>query len=129
VVTNGLNSDRIARDFSSSPSSGEDTLKKMEDYGEADVSSQVQRGISSEVKKAMESSQNQIVNSTKAMIDSNFKNFQSSMETTQKELSTAQLAKIEENVFGSYKFKRHGNEANTAEMLKSLPNSKKQMQI
>lgn len=47
----------------------------------------------------------------KTLIDSNFKNFQSSMETTQKELSSSQLAKIEENIFGSYKFKRHGNEA------------------
>lgn len=39
------------------------------------------------------------------MIDSNFKNFQTSMETSQKELSSSQLAKIEENIFGS-----HGNE-------------------
>lgn len=47
----------------------------------------------------------------RVMIDRNFKNFQSSMETTQNELLSSQLAKIEENIFSSYKFKRHGNEA------------------
>uniref|UniRef100_A0A8W8NCE5 Uncharacterized protein n=1 Tax=Magallana gigas TaxID=29159 RepID=A0A8W8NCE5_MAGGI len=47
----------------------------------------------------------------KTLIDSNFRNFQTSVETRQKELSSSQLAKIEENIFGSYTFKRHGNEA------------------
>lgn len=47
----------------------------------------------------------------KTLIDSNFKNFQSSMETKQNEVSSSQLVKIEENIIGSYKFKVHGNEA------------------
>nr|XP_034299251.1 uncharacterized protein LOC117680770 [Crassostrea gigas] len=101
---------RIAREISSSPSSYKDA-SIMDEYGDAGISSEVQQIISSEVKKAVESSQNQILSSMKTLIDSNFKNFQSSMETTQKELSSSQLAKIEENIFGSYKFKRHGNEA------------------
>ena len=85
----------------------------MDEFGEGsvNVSSDVQRVISAEVQKAVESSQNQILSSMQSMIDRNFKNFQNSMETTQKELSTSQLAKIEENIFGTYKFKRHGNEA------------------
>lgn len=47
----------------------------------------------------------------RALIDRNFKNFQSSMDTTQNELWSSQLAKIKENIFGFYKFKRHVNEA------------------
>uniref|UniRef100_A0A8W8JNN1 Uncharacterized protein n=1 Tax=Magallana gigas TaxID=29159 RepID=A0A8W8JNN1_MAGGI len=101
---------RIAQEISSSPSSYKDA-SIMDEYGDAGISSEVQQIISSEVEKAVESSQNQILSSMKILIDSNFKNFQSSMETTQKELSSSQLAKIEENIFGSYKFKRHGNEA------------------
>lgn len=48
LVMSRLSSDRIARDNSSSPSSVEET-QKIEDFGEADISSQGRRVISSEV--------------------------------------------------------------------------------
>lgn len=53
MVMSRLSSDRIARDNSSSPSSGEET-QKIEDFGEADISSQVRRVMSSEFQKSFE---------------------------------------------------------------------------
>ena len=75
------------------------------------MSQDVQDAIASEVKKAVDASQGQLLNSMQTLMDSNFKTFKSSIENTQKELSTTQISKIEENLFGTYKFKRHGNEA------------------
>ena len=75
----------------------------MEDVEEADISSDIKSRLLLKflILRAEESSQKQIISSRQAMIDRNFKNFQSSMETTQKELSSSQLAKIKENIFGS----------------------------
>ena len=67
--------------------------------------------IASEVKKDVDASQGQLLTNMQTLMDSNFKTFKSSIENTQKELSTTKISKIEENLFGTYKFKRHGNEA------------------
>ncbi|KAK3103157.1 hypothetical protein FSP39_016878 [Pinctada imbricata] len=84
----------------------------MDSAGEAGGMSPTTRHfISNEVQKAVDASQNNLLTSMQTMMDANFTNFRQSIETTQKDLSTTQLAKIEESMFGSYKFKRHGNEA------------------
>ena len=71
----------------------------------------MQVAIASEVKKAVDASQTQLLTNMQSLMDTNFKSFRTSIESTQKELSSTQISKIEENLFGSYKFKRHGNEA------------------
>ena len=75
------------------------------------MSMDVQVAIASEVKKAVDASQGQLLTNMQILMDSNFKTFKSSIENTQKELSTTQISKIEENLFGTYTFIRHGNEA------------------
>ncbi|KAK3086232.1 hypothetical protein FSP39_015566 [Pinctada imbricata] len=80
-------------------------------HGESSLPDEYQAAIALEVNKAMTSSQNDLVSSMKAMIDSNFESFRSSMEATQKELSTTQISKMEESLLGAHKFKRQGNEA------------------
>ena len=79
--------------------------------GESSLPDEYQAAIALEVNKAMTSSQNDLVSSMKAMMDSNFESFLSSMEATQKELSTTQISKMEESLLGAHKFKRQGNEA------------------
>ncbi|KAK3101287.1 hypothetical protein FSP39_002412 [Pinctada imbricata] len=80
-------------------------------HGESSLPDEYQAAIAIEVIKAMTSSQNDLVSSMKAMIDSNFESFRSSMEATQKELSTTQISKMEESLLADHKFKRQGNEA------------------
>ena len=84
---------------------------KMSETGEPDMSDQLKSFVSSEVKQAVLDSETNLLSSMQTMMDTNFNTFKTSMESTQKELSTMQLAKMEENLFDSYKFKRHGNEA------------------
>ena len=77
------------------------------------MSMDVQVAIASEVKKAVDASQRQLLTNMQTLMDSNFKTFKLSIENTQKELSTTQISKIGENLFDTYKFKRHGNEVST----------------
>ena len=70
---------------------------KMSETGEPDMSDQLKSFVSSEVKQAVLDSQTNLLSSMQTMMDTNFNTFKTSMESTQKELSTMQLAKMEEN--------------------------------
>ncbi|KAK3101126.1 hypothetical protein FSP39_001144 [Pinctada imbricata] len=83
----------------------------MNSADDSDITPEIRHAISKEVQKVVDSSQNQLLSNMQTMMDSNFSNSKRSIESTQKDLSTTQLSKIEESMFGSYKFKRHGNEA------------------
>ena len=73
----------------------------MADTGEpSNVSQQVQVAIASEVKKVVDASQTQLLTNMQSLMDTNFKSFRTSIESTKKELSSTQISKIEENLFG-----------------------------
>ena len=72
------------------------------------------------VKKAVDASQGQLLTNLQTLLDSNFKTFKSSIENTQKELSTTQISKSEENLF-----KRHGYEAQYRGNIKVMSNRNK----
>lgn len=66
--------------------------------------------ISHAIEFAVSTSQKQILDSMQQMLDVRFQSFQDNVKQGQKEVSEAQLARIEESVTGSYTFQRKGNE-------------------
>ena len=73
----------------------------MAESGESTVSMDVQIAIASEIKKAVDAYQGQLLTNMQTLMESNFKTFKLSIESTQKELSTTKISKIEENLFGT----------------------------
>ena len=66
--------------------------------------------IEKEVHSAVLSTQNQLLNSLTSLIDAKLDGFQRNIQENQKVLSESQLAKIDENITDTFKFKKMGNE-------------------
>ena len=66
--------------------------------------------IEKEVHSAVLSTQNQLLNSLTSLLDSRLDGLQRNIQENQKVLSESQLAKIDENITDTFKFKKMGNE-------------------
>ena len=66
--------------------------------------------IEKEVHSAVESTQNQLLNSLTSLLDARLDGFQRNIQENQKALSESQMAKIDENMTDTFKFKKRGNE-------------------
>ena len=70
----------------------------------------IRETIQNEVQNAVKSTQDQLLNSLTSLLDTRLDGFQRNIQDNQKALSDTQLAKIDENMSDSYKFKKRGNE-------------------
>jgi hypothetical protein len=74
--------------------------------------------IEKEVHSAVQSTHNQLLNSLTSLIDAKLDGFQRNIQENQKVLSESQLAKIDENITDTLKFKKRGNEESTSTITK-----------
>ena len=65
--------------------------------------------IQNEVQNAVKSTQDQLLNSLTSLLDTRLDGFQRNIQDNQKDLSDTQLAKIDENMSDSNKFKKREN--------------------
>ena len=66
--------------------------------------------IKVEVHNAIKNTQDQLLNSLTTLLDNRLEGFQKNIQDSQKSLSDTQLAKIDESIFDTYKFRKRGNE-------------------
>ena len=69
----------------------------------------IRETIQNEVQNAVKSTQDQLLNSLTSLLDTRLDGFQRNIQDNQKDLSDTQLAKIDENMSDSYKFKKREN--------------------
>ena len=74
--------------------------------------------IEKEVNSAVQSTQKQLLNSLTSLLDSRLDGFQRNIQENQKVLSESQLAKIDENITDTLKFKKRENEESTSTITK-----------
>ena len=66
--------------------------------------------IKHEVQRAIQSSQDQLLNSLSSLVDKRLDGVERNIQENQRKLSDTQIAKIDETMTGTYKFKKRGNE-------------------
>ncbi|VDH99940.1 Hypothetical predicted protein [Mytilus galloprovincialis] len=77
---------------------------------DTDLDDSIKAVILREVKNAVSSSQQDLLNSITTVMDSRLSSFQSNLQQSQQEISQTQIAKLEETMTNNYSFQRKGNE-------------------
>ncbi|VDI02492.1 Hypothetical predicted protein [Mytilus galloprovincialis] len=77
---------------------------------DTDLDDSIKAVILREVKNAVSSSQQDLLNSITTVMDSRLSSFQSNLQQSQQEISQTQIAKLEETMTDNYSFQRKGNE-------------------
>ncbi|VDI53418.1 Hypothetical predicted protein [Mytilus galloprovincialis] len=70
----------------------------------------IQQTIRAEVHNAVQNTQEQLLNNMTTLLESRLDGFQRRIQENQKSLSDTQIAKIDENMSDTYKFRKRGNE-------------------
>ncbi|VDI36147.1 Hypothetical predicted protein [Mytilus galloprovincialis] len=74
------------------------------------MDAELQQVIQTEVQNAVQSTQDQMLNSMTTLLDSRLEGFQKRIQDNQKVLSDTQIARMDESLTDSYKFRKRGNE-------------------
>ena len=74
------------------------------------MNSLMRNAIVHEVKTAVSSTKQDLLNSMAVLIDSRLNTFQSNIQQSQKDISDFQISKVEESVTDNFRFQRKGNE-------------------
>ncbi|CAG2194401.1 unnamed protein product [Mytilus edulis] len=75
-----------------------------------DLDDSIKAVILHEVKNAVSSLQQDLLNSITTVMDSRLSSFQSKLQQSQQKISQTQIAKLEETMTDNYSFQRKGNE-------------------
>ena len=74
------------------------------------MDAEIRQAIHSEVNNAVKNIQDQLLSNMPTLLDTRFDGFQKKVSENQKSLSDTTLAKLDENMADSYKFRKRGNE-------------------
>ncbi|VDI26109.1 Hypothetical predicted protein [Mytilus galloprovincialis] len=87
---------------------------------DTDLDDSIKAVILREVKNAVSSSQQDLLNSITTVMDSRLSSSQSNLQQSQQEISQTQIAKLEETMTDNYSFQRKGNENQIRQKVKVL---------